>query len=222
VIDYDRIRSFYEQHRTERASDPNITPDTAKPISPGVRLRNVAAAEHLDRVLKIEAGQRVLSVSADSEHWSRFFAQRGAHVTALDRGARAPEAQIEQRAGTILDPPLSAAERFDIVFLADVLVQLEAAALEQVRGVVRAHCKAGALLLLHEAVERPELYRQLFAPDFRLLYECPAMSRVAAWQQYRALPLLAHVDYYILRLEQRWRLAAPGVRQRFYIFVRKR
>lgn len=205
MIDYDRIRDFYDQHRREQARDPDFLRGTIE-VSTGIaRFRHRAEARHLERVLKIEPGQRVLDLGAGTGRWSIFFAERGAHVTSVElapslaEGARANAAErgvkIDCRVGTILDPPLLPSERFDMLHIGAVLVYIDDADLEQVRSVVCAHSRPGSLLVVREPVDphgpslhqeqnytaifrRPERYRELFSGDFRLLYERTTVSHL--------------------------------------------
>jgi SAM-dependent methyltransferase len=273
VIDYDRIRDFYDQHRNEQTRDPDFLRGTIE-VSTGIaRFRNRAEARHLERVLKIEGGQRVLDLGAGTGRWSFFFAERGARVTSVELAPSLAESarrtaaergmEIDCRVGTILDPPLLPSERFDILHIGNVLVYIDDADLEQVRNVVRAHSKPGSLLVVREPVDphgpsqqqeqnyaaifrRPERYRELFKDDFRLLYERTTVShliprgrsthavvaslRKPSWRTplvEHALPLMGHVDYHLLQLEEQLRasplrilLGDPGVIQHFYIFSR--
>ena len=273
MIDYDRIRDFYDQHRRDQGSDPDFMRGTIE-VSTGVaRFRNRAEARHLQRVLRIEAGQRVLDLGAGTGRWSFFFAERGARVTSVELApsladdarsqAAARGVQLDCRVGTILDPPLAPTEHFDIVHIGNVLVYIADADLEQVGIVMRAHTRPGSLLVLREPVDpcgpsqqreqgysaifrRPERYRGLFAPDFRLLYERTSVShliprgqstrsvvqsmRAPSWRTplvEHVLPWVGHIDYHLLGLEERLRasslsglLGDPGVVQRFYIFAR--
>jgi 2-polyprenyl-3-methyl-5-hydroxy-6-metoxy-1,4-benzoquinol methylase len=273
VIDYDRIRDFYDQHRKEQTSDPDFMRGTIE-VSTGIaRFRNRAEARHLERVLKIESGQRVLDLGAGSGRWSIFFAERGTHVTSVELAPSLAETarnsaaerglELDCRVGTILDPPLLASERFDMVHIGNVLVYIDDADLEQVRTMVRAHSKPGSLLVVREPVDpngpsqqqehsyaaifrRPERYRELFAGDFRLLYERTTVShliprgrsthgvvasmRKQSWRTplvEHVLPLVGHIDFHLLQLEEQLRasplrvlLGDPGVVQHFYIFAR--
>jgi SAM-dependent methyltransferase len=273
VIDYDRIRDFYDQHRTEQTSDPDFLRGTIE-VSTGIaRFRNRAEARHLERVLKVEASQRVLDLGAGTGRWSIFFAERGARVTSVELAPSLAESartnaaerglEIDCRVGTILDPPLLPSERFDMLHIGNVLVYIDDADLEQVRTVVRAHSKPGSLLVVREPVDphgpsqqqeqnyaaifrRPERYRELFARDFRLLYERTTVShlvprgrnthsvvagmRKPSWRTplvEHVLPVVGHFDYHLLQLEESLRasplrilLGDPGVVQHFYIFAR--
>jgi 2-polyprenyl-3-methyl-5-hydroxy-6-metoxy-1,4-benzoquinol methylase len=205
VIDYDRIREFYDQHRTEQVSDPDFLRGTIE-VSTGIaRFRNRAEARHLARVLLVEREQRVLDLGAGTGRWSVFFAERGARVTSVElapslaetaRGVAAERGlSIDCRVGTILDPPLLPSERFDILHIGGVLVYIADDDLAQVRAMVRAHSQPGALLVVREPVDphgpsrqqehnyaaifrRPERYRELFGADWRLLYERTTVSHL--------------------------------------------
>jgi len=277
MIDYDRIRSFYDQHRSDREDDPDFLRGTIE-SSPGIaRFRNRAEARHLSRVLKVEPEQRVLDLGAGTGRWSVYFAQRGARVTAVElapslaRGAQKNAAArglaIDVRVGSILHPPLAADEQFDIVHIGNVLVYIDDADLPRVREVVRAACKPSGMLVLREPIDphgpsaqhsadyhaifrRPERYGELFARDFRLLYERTTVSHLVPrghnthsvvsnlrggagknWHKplvEHVLPLVGYVDYALLELEERVRasklqslLGDPGVVQHFYIFARR-
>lgn len=273
MIDYDRIRDFYDQHRKEHTSDPDFMRGTIE-VSTGIaRFRNRAEARHLERVLKIEGGQRVLDLGAGTGRWSIFFAERGARVTSVELAPSLAETarkhaaerglEIDCRVGTILDPPLLPSERFDMLHIGNVLMYIDDADLERIREVVRAHSRPGSLLVVREPVDprgpsqqqehnyaaifrRPERYRELFAGDFRLLYERTTVShliprgrntqavvasvRKPSWRTplvEHVLPLVGHIDYHLLQLEEKLRasplrllLGDPGVIQHFYIFAR--
>lgn len=274
MIDYDRIREFYDQHRTDHAEDPDFLRGTIETSTGVARFRNRAEARHLMRVLALTPGQSVLDLGAGTGRWSVYFAERGARVTAVElapslaQGARnnavSRGLEIDCRVGSILDPPLHCAERFDVVHIGNVLMYIDDVDLARVCGVVRAHTHAGSLLVLREPVDprgptqqqerdyaaifrRPERYRELFAPDFRALYERTTVSHLIprgrdtrgvvaglgarAWYTplvERLLPLVGYVDYQLLELEQALRasplrglLGDAGVVQRFYIFARK-
>ncbi|HEX4351315.1 MAG TPA: methyltransferase domain-containing protein, partial [Polyangiales bacterium] len=239
------------------------------------RFRNRAEARHLARVFDVRAGQSALDLGGGTGRWAVFFAERGAQVTmvelaaSLTQGARRNAEQrglaIDCRVGSILQPPLMAAERFDIVHIGNVLVYVNDGDLARVRAVVRAHARDGARLVVREPVDphgpseqhsgpdyralfrRPETYVDLFAPDWRLIYQRTTVSHwvprgrdthavVASLKSSklrrqlvdRVLPWLGYVDYGLLGLEERVRgsrlapmLGDPGVVQRFYIFERR-
>jgi len=276
MIDYDRIHSFYDQHRSEREDDPDFLRGTIE-SSPGIaRFRNRAESRHLSRVLKVEPGQRVLDLGAGTGRWSVYFAERGARVTAVElapslaRGAEKNAAQrglaIDVRVGSILNPPLTAEDQFDVVHIGNVLVYIADADLARVRDVVKTHCAPCGMLVLREPVNphgpseqsehdyhaifrRPERYAELFARDFRLLYQRTTVSHLVprghdtqsvvsgmrggggTWKKplvEHVLPLVGYVDYALLELEERLRAGAlqgllgdPGVIQHFYIFARR-
>jgi 2-polyprenyl-3-methyl-5-hydroxy-6-metoxy-1,4-benzoquinol methylase len=205
MIDYDRIRSFYDQHRSDREDDPDFLRGTIESSAGIARFRNRAEARHLSHVLKVEPGQRVLDLGAGTGRWSVYFAQRGAQVSAVElspslaRGAQKNVQRrglaVDVRVGTILAPPLALDERFDIVHIGNVLVYIDEADLARVRDVVQAHCKPGGMLVLREPIDprgpseqrsadyhaifrRPERYSELFAPGFRLLYERSTVSHL--------------------------------------------
>lgn len=205
MIDYDRIRSFYDQHRQDREDDPDFLRGTVE-SSPGIaRFRFRAEAKHLARVLRVEPGQRVLDLGAGTGRWSVFFAERGARVTAVElapslaRGAQKNAErrglEMDVRVGSILSPPLTAEEQFDVVHIGNVLVYIADRDLKQVREVVQAHCKPGGMLVLREPVDpkgpseqnngdyqaifrRPEHYTELFDRGFRLLYQRTTISHL--------------------------------------------
>jgi SAM-dependent methyltransferase len=274
MIDYDRIRNFYDRHGQRREDDPDFLGGTIESARGIARFRNRAEARHLSKVLKLEPGQRVLDLGAGTGRWSVYFAQRGARVTAVElapslaRGAERNAARlgldIDVRVGSIVDPPLAADELFDVVHIGNVLVYVDDADLPRVRERVRACCKPGGMLVLREPVDpdgpseqadgdyhaifrRPERYGELFARDFRLLYERTTVSHLiprgqstgsvvsnlrdggATWKKplvEHVLPLVGYVDYALLELEERVRrsklqslLGDPGVIQHFYIFA---
>jgi SAM-dependent methyltransferase len=275
MIDYDRIRDFYDRHRPEQADDPEFLRGTVEGSLGVARFRNRAEARHLARVFDVRAGQSALDLGGGTGRWAVFFAERGAQVTmvelaaSLTQGARRNAEQrglaIDCRVGSILQPPLMAAERFDIVHIGNVLVYVNDADLPQVREVVRAHARAGARLVVREPVDphgpseqmagddyralfrRPEAYVELFAPDWRVIYQRTTVSHwlppgrdtrsvVASMKSSalrrqlvdRALPWLGCIDYTLLGWEERVRasrwstlLGDPGVIQRFYVFERR-
>ena len=205
MIDYDRIRNFYDQHRQDREDDPDFLRGTVESSRGIARFRARAEALHLNRVLRVEPGQRVLDLGAGTGRWSVFFAERGAHVTAvvlassLARGAMKNAASrglnMDVRVGSILNPPLSAEERFDIVHIGNVLVYIADQDLQRVREVAHKHCKPSGMLVLREPVDphgpseqnsgdyqaifrRPERYSELFGKEFRLLYERTTISHL--------------------------------------------
>src|SRR5262245_9011017 len=94
MIDYDRIRNFYDSHRDHIEDDPDFLRGTVEEAVEVVRFRNRAEARHLARVLKVEAGDKVLDLGAGTGRWSMFFAERGAHVTAIELAASSARGAI--------------------------------------------------------------------------------------------------------------------------------
>ncbi|MET0386018.1 MAG: class I SAM-dependent methyltransferase [Polyangiales bacterium] len=205
MIDYANIRSFYDQHRSERGDDPEFLRGTIEPSRGIVRFRNRAEARHLARVLATSHGQHVLDLGAGTGRWSLYFAERGAHVTAVELapsladGARRNAAlrglALDCRVGSILDPPLAAQQRFDVVHIGNVLVYIEDHDLARVRDVVLDHLGPAGLLVLREPVDpqgpsrqhdgtyralfrRPEAYVELFAGALRPLYQRTTVSHL--------------------------------------------
>jgi 2-polyprenyl-3-methyl-5-hydroxy-6-metoxy-1,4-benzoquinol methylase len=206
MIDYERIRDFYERHRADQADDPDFLRSTVDEALGVVRFRTRAEARHLDRVLAIEPGDRVLDLGAGTGRWAVYFAEKGAHVTAIEiapsladvarRNADRRGVTLDYRVGSLLDPPLAAHERFDLVHLGGVLVYINDADLGRVRDVVVAHTQPSATLLLREPVDphgpseqergpdyralfrKPEAYVEAFTPAFRLLYERTTVSHL--------------------------------------------
>jgi SAM-dependent methyltransferase len=206
MVDYARIRAFYDEHRAEHADDPDFLRGTVERSLGVARFRNRAEARHLARVLPLRPGLRALDLGAGSGRWSLFFAARGAVVTSVElapsladsarRNAAARGYAIDVRVGSLLDPPLSAAERFDLVHIGNVLVYIDDRDLSRVLDVVLTHAAAGATLVLREPVDphgpselleasgyhalfrRPERYAELFGDDFRLVYERTSVSHL--------------------------------------------
>ncbi|MEY4577270.1 MAG: hypothetical protein RL701_1973 [Pseudomonadota bacterium] len=203
MIDYERIRNFYDQHRSGQTDDPDFLRGTVEESRGIARFRSRAEARHLSRVLSVRPGQRVLDLGAGTGRWSLYFAEHGARVTAIElapslaagatRNAERAGMQLDCRVGSLLDPPLEAHERFDIVHIGGVLVYIADDDLQRARDVVRAHTTPGGLLVLREPVDphgpseqhtgeysalfrRPERFRELFGSDFRLLYERTTVS----------------------------------------------
>ncbi|MET0385403.1 MAG: class I SAM-dependent methyltransferase [Polyangiales bacterium] len=272
-LDYDRIQRFYERHRDDQQDDPDFLRGTIESSRGIARFRTRAETRHLSRVLRVEPGQRVLDLGAGTGRWSVFFAERGAHVVSVELAASMVEAAqrnaarrgctIDCRVGSILDPPLAADERFDVVHIGGVLLYIDDHDMDRVRRCVRAHTRETGLLVLREPVDphgpselhtpeysaqlrRPERFVELFAPDFRLLYERATISHFVPpgsnthdvvarmrsanrWKKplvEHALPLLGYVDHALLGLEERVRgsalrglLGDPGVIQHFYVFA---
>jgi SAM-dependent methyltransferase len=275
MIDYERIRSFYDQHRAEQADDPEFLRGTIEGSVGVARFRNRAEARHLARVFDVRSGSEVLDLGGGTGRWSVFFAERGARVTLVElaeslaagaaRNAARRRLDIRCLAGSILDPPLAAEQRFDVVHIGNVLVYINDADLPRVRDVVRAHAKHASRLVLREPVDphgpseqhsgddyhalfrRPSTYVELFAPDWRLVYERTTVSHLvprghdthtvvaglksSAWRRRLVdalLPAVGYVDYALLDLEEWIRasplsglLGDPGIVQRFYVFKRR-
>lgn len=206
MIDYERIRRFYEQHRADQTDDPDFMRGTVDETVGLVRFRTRAEMRHLDRVLAVEPGATVLDLGAGTGRWAVYFAQRGARVTAIDNVASVADAarrnaerrglQLDYRVGDLLAPPLDPSERFDIVHIGGVLVYINDADIPRVRDVVAAHTTASGMFVLREPVDpngpseqrrgedysalfrRPETYASAFAPAFRLLYERTTISHL--------------------------------------------
>jgi SAM-dependent methyltransferase len=206
MIDYDRIRSFYDRHRGQLEDDPDFLRSTVEDSVEIVRFRTRAEMRHLSRVLKVEPGDKVLDLGAGPGRYALFFAERGAHVTAIElvaANARAAIANAERRGllldcrvGSILTPPLERAEAFDIVHIGGVLLYVNEPDLPRVHDVVCAHTRPGSMLVLREPVDphgpseyregddyralyrRPEAFVQLFEPEFRLLYQRTTVSHL--------------------------------------------
>jgi len=275
MFDYNQIRNFYDRHRSDHSDDPDFLRGTIETSKGIVRFRNRAEARHLSRVLQVERGQRVLDLGAGTGRWSIFFAERGAQVTAIElapslaagaaNNARSRGLPLDCRVGSIIDPPLKADESFDIIHIGNVLLYIHDADLARVRDVVNSHIAPNGLLVVREPVDphgpserhedgysavyrRPEIYVQLFADEFRLLYERTSVShliprgkstqsvvtdlRSARWKKplvEHVLPLVGYVDYELLQIEEFLRssplrgiLGDSGIVLRFYIFKRGR
>jgi len=204
MIEYDRIRSFYDQHRKNQADDPDFLRGTVEGSLGVVRFRNRAEARHLARVLNVVPGSAALDLGGGTGRWSVFFAQRGARVTMVELAASLVEGaarnasrrglEIDCRVGSILDPPLSPEQRFDLIHIGNVLVYINDADLARVRAVVNSHARAGSRLVLREPVDphgpsehhtgddyralfrKPEAYATLFADDWKLVYQRTTVS----------------------------------------------
>jgi SAM-dependent methyltransferase len=206
MVDYARIRAFYDEHRAEHGEDPDFLRGTVEPSLGVVRFRNRAEARHLARVLSFRRGARALDLGAGSGRWSMFFAERGAQVTSVElapsladsarRNAAARGHAIDVRVGSLLDPPLSAAERFEVVHIGNVLVYIDDRDLSRVLDIVLTHAAPRATFILREPVDphgpsellepsgyhalfrRPESYVELFESDFRLVYARTSVSHL--------------------------------------------
>jgi SAM-dependent methyltransferase len=206
MIDYEGIRRFYDRNRGQLEDDPNFLRGTVEETVEVARFRARAESRHLARVLKVEPGYKVLDLGAGSGRYALFFAERGAHVTAVElvpANARAAIANAERRGllldcrvGSILTPPLERGESFDIVHIGGVLVYINERDLPRVHDVVCAHTRPGSMLVLREPVDphgpsedrrgedyralfrKPEAYVQLFEPEFRLLYQRTTVSHL--------------------------------------------
>jgi SAM-dependent methyltransferase len=206
MIDYDRIRSFYDQHRAAEIDDPEFLRGTIEGSVGVARFRNRAEARHLARVLDVSPGTELLDLGGGTGRWSLFFAERGARVTLVElsaslaagaaRNAARRGFDIRCLVGSILAPPLDPECRFDMIHIGNVLVYINDADLPRVRAVVRAHARAESTLVLREPVDphgpseqrsgddygalfrRPSSYVELFAPDWRLTYERTTVSHL--------------------------------------------
>ena len=206
MIDYERIRSFYDRHRDEQADDPEFLRGTIEGSLGVARFRNRAEARHLSRAFRVTRGSRVLDLGGGTGRWALYFAERGADVTlvelapSLAEGARRNAARrgysLDCRVGSILEPPLGPDECFDVIHIGNVLVYINDADLLHVRAIVRKHAARAGRLILREPVDphgpseqreagdyaalfrRPEAYAQLFAADWQLIYQRTSVSHL--------------------------------------------
>jgi SAM-dependent methyltransferase len=206
MIDYDRIRNFYDQHRSAAIDDPEFLRGTIEGSLGVARFRNRAEARHLARVFDVSPGTELLDLGGGTGRWALFFAERGAHVTLVElaaslaagaaRNAARRGFDIRCLVGSILQPPLDPECRFDVIHIGNVLVYINDADLPRVREVVRAHARTASTLVLREPVDpqgpseqhgednyhalfrRPSSYVELFAPDWRLTYERTTVSHL--------------------------------------------
>jgi SAM-dependent methyltransferase len=206
MIDYERIRTFYNTHRPERSSDPDFLRGTIEPSLGIARFRNRAEARHLSRAFRVAPGSRVLDLGGGTGRWALYFAERGAEVTLIELAASLAEGAarnaarrgkaVDCRVGSILEPPLAAHERFDVIHIGNVLVYINDTDLPRVRALVAAHARSGASLIVREPVDphgpseqreahdyaalfrRPEAYAELFAPEWRLRYQRTSVSHL--------------------------------------------
>jgi SAM-dependent methyltransferase len=204
MIEYDSIRSFYDGHRRDQTDDPDFLRGTIEGSIGVARFRNRAEARHLARVLSVAKGSTALDLGGGTGRWSVFFAERGARVTLVELAASLAEGaarnaarrglEIDCRVGSILDPPLEAAERFDLIHIGGVLVYINDADLARVCALVSAHAREHSTLVIREPVDpngpseqrvgdayralfrRPERYAALFSPDWQLVYERTTVS----------------------------------------------
>jgi len=163
MIDYERIRSFYDQHRADQVDDPEFLRGTIEGSLGVARFRNRAEARHLARVLELPRGSEVLDLGGGTGRWSVFFAERGARVTLVElaaslaagaaRNAARRELDIRCLVGSILDPPLEPGQRFDVIHIGNVLVYINDVDLPRVRDVVRVRAKQASRLVLREPVD---------------------------------------------------------------------
>jgi SAM-dependent methyltransferase len=205
VIDYERIRSFYDQHRSDAADDPEFLRGTIEGSLGVARFRNRAEALHLARAFRVAPGSRVLDLGGGTGRWALFFAERGAAVTLVElapslaagaeRNAARRGVAIDCRVGSILEPPLASSETFDVIHIGNVLVYINDADLARVRSVVARCASVGAKLIVREPVDphgpseqaggdyaalfrRPEAYAALFAPEWCLRYQRTSVSHL--------------------------------------------
>jgi 2-polyprenyl-3-methyl-5-hydroxy-6-metoxy-1,4-benzoquinol methylase len=205
MIDYERIRSFYDSARSDLLDDPDFLRGTVESSVGVARFRFRAEARHLRHVVSVAPGEHVLDLGGGTGRWSLWFAEQGASVTMVElapslvtgaqRNAARRGLSVECLVGSILAPPVQA-RRFDLIHIGGVLVYINDDDLPRLCEVLRAHAQPGARLVVREPVDPngpsvdereggyralfrpPEVYAALFAADWQLQYERTTVSHL--------------------------------------------